>query len=443
MLRGLRGGLILATLALACATESSNPSAEPASATRVESGPSLLIRGATVMTAAGPTLANADVLVRGGKVEAVGAGLAAPPDAELVDARGRTVTPGLIDPHSHLGVYSMPASISTRDGNEMTGPFKPEIRAEEAFWPQDPAIEAALAGGVTAIHVLPGSGNLVGGQGVTLRLVRAKGAREMRMPGAPTTMKLACGENPMRYYGLAKGAEPMTRMGEVAMLRQRFENARAYKPAPDKPRDFALEALAGVLSGEILAQNHCYRADEMLVRLDLYAEYGAKPRAFHHAVEAYKIRDALARAGVGAVVWADWGGLKMELVDAIPANAALLDAAGVRVALHSDSPYDIQHLNQEAAKARAAGRRAGLEVTREAALRWITANPAWVLGIDARVGTLEPGKDADLVLWSGDPFSVYTRADRVWIEGKPVYDRAAAGPPRSDFELGVREEPAP
>jgi imidazolonepropionase-like amidohydrolase len=260
------------------------------------------------------------------------------------------------------------------------------------------------------------------------------------MPGAPATMKLACGENPMRYYGLAKGAEPMTRMGEVAMLRQRFENARAYKPTPDKPRDFALEALAGVLSGEILAQNHCYRADEMLVRLDLYAEYGAKPRAFHHAVEAYKIRDALARAGVGAVVWADWGGLKMELVDAIPANAALLDAAGVRVALHSDSPYDIQRLNQEAAKAWAAGKRAGLEVTREAALRWITANPAWVLGIDARVGTLEPGKDADLVLWSGDPFSVYTRADRVWIEGRLAYDRAASRPPRSDFELGIERD---
>jgi imidazolonepropionase-like amidohydrolase len=229
----------------------------------------------------------------------------------------------------------------------------------------------------------------------------------------------------------------MTRMAEVAMLRQRFENARAYKPSDDKPRDFAAEALAGVLKGEILAQNHCYRADEMLVRLDLYAEFGARPRAFHHAVEAYKIRDQLARAGVGAVVWADWAGLKLELEDAIPANAALLDAAGVRVALHSDSPYDIQHLNQEAAKAMAAGRRAGLEVTREAALRWITANPAWVLGIDGRVGTLEPGKDADLVLWSGDPFSVYTRADRVWIEGRPVFDRANPGLPRSDFELGL------
>ncbi len=431
MLRGWRAALFVA--ALACA----QPPAVPPSPVVAEPGPELLIVGATVMTAAGPTLESADVWVRDGRIAGVGAGLAVPADVPRIDARGRTVTPGLIDPHSHLGVYSMPASISTRDGNEMSGPFKPEVRAEDAFWPQDPAIETALAGGVTAIHVLPGSGNLVGGQGVTLRLVPATSARAMKLDGAPTTMKLACGENPMRYYGLAKGAEPMTRMGEVAMLRQRFENARAHTAAEGKPRDFALEALAKLLKGEILAQNHCYRADEMLVRLDLYAEFGAKPRAFHHAVEAYKIRDELARAGVGAVVWADWAGLKLELFDAIPANAALLDAAGVRVALHSDSPYDIQHLNQEAAKARAAGLRAGLDVSREAALRWITANPAWVLGVEERVGTLEPGKDADLVLWSGDPFSVYTRADHVWIEGRSVYERGANAPPRSDFELGL------
>jgi imidazolonepropionase-like amidohydrolase len=448
MLRGSRGVLVSASLALACAAlpfAKDEPVAakEPAPIEKAPPAPPLLIRNAIVMTAAGPTLENADVLASGGRILAIGPGLAAPPGAEIVDARGRTVTPGIIDPHSHLGVYSMPASISTRDGNEMTGPFKPEVRAEDAFWPQDPAIETALAGGVTAIHVLPGSGNLVGGQGVTLRLVPALGARAMKLDGAPTTMKLACGENPMRYYGMAKGTEPMTRMGEVAMLRQRFENARVHAPADGKPRDFALEALAKLLKGDILAQNHCYRADEMLVRLDLYAEFGAKPRAFHHAVEAYKVRGELARAGVGAVVWADWAGLKLELFDAIPANAALLDAAGVRVALHSDSPYEIQHLNQEAAKARAAGLRAGLPVSREAALRWITANPAWVLGVDERLGTLEPGKDADLVLWSGDPFSVYTRADQVWIEGRSVYERGAAVPPRSDFELGLDRKEAP
>ncbi len=398
----------------------------------------ILLRGATVMTAAGSTLERGDVLVENGRISAVGTALVAKPGVAVVDASGRWITPGIIDPHSHLGVYSMPATPSNADGNEMTGPFKPDLRAEHSFWPQDPAIERALAGGVTTIHVLPGSANLVGGQGVTLRLVPALSAREMRRPDAPPTMKLACGENPIRLYGQAKGAEPQTRMAEVALLRQKLENARAYKLEPGKARDFATDALAQVLRGEILVQNHCYRADEMLVRLDLFAEFGIAPRAFHHAVEAYKIRDRLAQAGVGAVVWADWGGLKMELVDAVPANAALLDEAGVRVALHSDSPYDIQRMNQEAAKAMAAGRRAGLSVEREAALRWITANPAWILGIDARVGTLEPGKDADLVIWSADPFSVYAHADQVFVAGQLVYDRENPGPPRSDFELGLR-----
>jgi imidazolonepropionase-like amidohydrolase len=442
MFRGVTSLAAIALFALGCAlwkpaapAPDSAPSA-PAMAT-LPAAPPLLLRGATVMTAAGPTLEHADVLVQDGRIAAVGAGLAAPAGAEVVDASGRFVTPGLIDPHSHLGVYAVPASISTADGNEMTGPFKPEIRAEDAFWPQDPAIESALAGGVTTIHVLPGSANLVGGQGVTLRLVRALSAREMRMPDAPPTMKLACGENPMRTYG-AKSAEPQTRMAEVAMLRQKLENARAHRVKPDEAHDFANEALAGVLRGEILVQNHCYRADEMLVRLELFREFGAAPRAFHHAVEAYKIRDRLAQANVGAVVWADWSGLKLELLDAVPANAALLDQAGVRVALHSDSPYDIQRLNQEAAKAMTAGRRSGVPVAREAALRWITANPAWILGIDSRVGTLEPGKDADLVVWSGDPFSVYAHAEQVYIAGRREFDRAHPGPPRSDFELGLR-----
>ncbi len=445
MFRGVMTTM-LACAALGCAVLAKQPAQQPAPAAQAQTpaaapAPPLLLRGASVMTAAGPTLERADVWVENGRIRAVGSDLPAPANATVLDVTGRFVTPGIIDPHSHLGVYAVPATTSTADGNEMTGPFKPDIRAEDSFWPQDPAIEAALSGGVTTIHVLPGSANLVGGQGVTLRLVPALSAREMRMPDAPPTMKMACGENPMRIYGATKGAEPQTRMAEVALLRQKLENARAYKQEAGKARDNAVDALARVLRGEILVQNHCYRADEMLVRLDLFGEFETAPRAFHHAVEAYKIRHQLARAGVGAVVWADWGGMKMELVDAVPANAALLEQAGVRVALHSDSPYDIQRLNQEAAKAMSAGRRAGIAVEREAALRWITANPAWILGIDARTGTLEPGKDADLVVWSGDPFSVYTHAERVLIEGRTVYDRSQKGPPRSDFELGLRGAP--
>lgn len=390
------------------------------------------------MTAAGPTLPRADVLVRGGKIAAVGTDLEAPADVEVIDASGRWITPGLIDPHSHIGVAPAPGVPSLYDVNERTGPFQPEVRAAEGFWPQDPTIERALAGGVTTIHVLPGSANLVGGQGVTLRLVPGLSAEAMRFRGAPTTMKMACGENPKRVYGRG-GKAPGTRMAEVAMLRQQLEEARAYKREPDKARDYGKEALAGVLRGEILIQNHCYRADEMLLRLDLFAEFGIAPRAFHHAVESYKIADRLAAAGVAAVVWADWWGSKIELLDAVPAGAALLDAQGAIVSLHSDSGMDVQHLNLEAAKAWAAGQRAGLDVDRDRAIRWITANPAWVLGISDRVGTLEAGKDADLVVWSGDPFSIYTHADLVLIEGVSRFDRLRPPrAPRSDFELGIR-----
>jgi imidazolonepropionase-like amidohydrolase len=393
------------------------------------------------MTAAGPTLPRGDVLIRGSKITAIGTNLRAPADAEIIDARGRWITPGLIDPHSHIGVYPVPHVAALSDGNERTGPFKPEVRAEDSFWPQDPTIERALAGGVTTIHVLPGSANLVGGQGVTLRLVPGLAASEMRFPDAPTTMKMACGENPKRMYGSLQ-KEPATRMAEVAMLRQQLEMARAYKPESDEALDYGKDALARVLSGEILIQNHCYRADEMLLRLALFGEFGIAPRAFHHAVEAYKIGDQLAVADVAAVVWADWWGSKLELLDAVPANAALLDARGVRVSLHSDSERDVQHLNREAAKAWAAGRRAGLDLDRDRAIRWITANPAWVLGISDRVGTLEPGKEADLVIWSEDPFSVYSRADLVLIGGVPRYERARTDElPLSDFELGIRDKP--
>jgi imidazolonepropionase-like amidohydrolase len=428
----------------ACAQRAVPPApaaADAAPPSPMAAGAALLIRGARVMTAAGPTLEAADVLVRGGRIEAVGAGLEAPADAERIQAQGRWVTPGLIDPHSHLGVYAVPGVPAHDDGNEASDPFTPEVRAEDAFWPQDPAIERALAGGVTTIHALPGSANLIGGQGVTLRLVRALSAREMRFPGAPPSLKLACGENPKRVHGRERKAKPQTRMGEVAMLRQELARARAHKPEAGKAPEHGREALAAALRGEILIQNHCYRADEMLLRLELFGEFGARPRAFHHAVEAYKIARSLAEAQVGAVVWADWWGNKIELWDAVPAGAALLDAAGVRVALHSDSPVDIQHLNQEAAKALAAGRRAGLDVDRDDAIRWITANPAWILGIDAQVGTLEPGKEADLVIWSGDPFSVYSRAERVLIAGATVYERGRQAEPRSDFELGLERSP--
>jgi imidazolonepropionase-like amidohydrolase len=211
---------------------------------------------------------------------------------------------------------------------------------------------------------------------------------------------------------------------------------------PDDPpelpaRDYGLETLADVLDGRILVHNHCYRADEMHLVLDLAKEFGFKVRSFHHAVEAYKLADRLAAEGVAASTWVDWWGFKMEAFDGLPQNVALLQRAGARAIMHSDSATEIRRLNQEAGKARAAGRRFGLDSTDDEVLRWVTANPAWALGIEKEVGTLEQGKRADVAVWNGNPFSVYTLAQQVLVDGELVYDRAKKDPPLSDFELGL------
>ena len=348
-------------------------------------------------------------------------------------------------------MYAAPATEAESDGNEMTNPVTAEVWAEHSFWPQDPQIPLAIAGGVTTIQVLPGSGNLIGGRSAVLKLIPARTVQEMKFPGARYGLKVACGENPKRIYGQRNQA-PSTRMGNMAGYRMAFSAAEAYRRKWDAwnaehkgdppERNLRLETLADVLRGKIYVQNHCYRADEMAQMLDLAREFGFKIRAFHHAIEAYKVADLLAQAGTAAVVWADWYGFKEEAMDGIEQNAALLQQAGARTTLHSDDPGGIQRLNQEAAKAMYAGQHAGIAVTRDQALRWITANPAWVLGIDSIAGTLEPGKMADVVLWSGDPFSVYTKALRVYNDGWLVYDRDdPAHQPRSDFELD--QVPAP
>jgi imidazolonepropionase-like amidohydrolase len=346
-------------------------------------------------------------------------------------------------------VYAAPGTFGEDDGNEATNPVTAEVWAEHSFWPQDPQIPLAIAGGITTIEALPGSANLIGGRSAILKLVPARTVQEMKFPGARYGLKMACGENPKRVYH-TRG--PSTRMGNMAGYRDAFSQAEAYRRRWDKwnkdhqgdppDRNLRLESLAAVLRGDMYVQNHCYRADEMADMIDLGREFGFKIRAFHHAVEAYKIRDLLAQAGTGASVWADWWGFKEEAMDGIKENAALLEQAGVRLNIHSDSPSGIQRLNQEAAKAMYAGIHAGIPITRDQALRWITANPAWLLGLDSIVGTLEPGKMADVVIWSGDPFSVYSKAVQVYNEGWLVYDRGERGhQPRTDFELG--QVPAP
>ena len=413
--------------------------------------PPVVIRNATIMTAAGQEIPHGSILLRDGKIVAVGPAVTAPPDAIKVDGTGKYVTPGIIDVHSHLGVYAAPATDAESDGNELTGPVTAEVWAEHSFWPQDPQIALAIAGGVTTIQALPGSGNLIGGRSAVLKLVPARTVQAMKFPGAHYGLKMACGENPKRVYG-RRNQFPSTRMGNMAGYRGAFIQAEEYRRKWDKwnqdhkgdppDRNLRLESLAEVLRGNIYVQNHCYRADEMAQMLDLAREFGFKIRAFHHAVEAYKVADLLAQAGTAAVVWADWYGFKEEAMDGIQQNAALLQQAQARITLHSDDPGGIQRLNQEVAKAMYDGQRAGIAVSRDQALRWITANPAWVLGLDSVVGTLEPGKMADVVLWSGDPFSVYTKAVQVYNDGWLVYDRNdPAHQPRSDFELG--QEPRP
>ena len=406
--------------------------------------PPVLITDATVLTGTGTRLDAADVLLRDGRIVAVGQGLQAPAGATVIDGSGKWVTPGLIDVHSHLGVYPSPGTSSHSDGNEMTAPVTANVWAEHSVWPQDPGFAAALAGGVTALQILPGSANLVGGRGVTLKNVPAHTYQAMKFPGAPWGLKMACGENPKRVYGERGG--PATRMGNVAGYRAAFIDAAEYrrKQTEDSDgdsagkRDLKLETLAGAMAGEIMVHIHCYRADEMATMLDLADEFGFKVAAFHHGVEAYKLADRLAEEGVCGALWADWWGFKMEAFDGIQENIALVDRPpGGCAIVHSDSAEGIQRLNQEAAKVMANAARAGMSIAPERAIQWITANPAKSMGILDATGTLEAGKMADVVLWSGNPFSVYAQAEQVYVDGARVYDRDdPARQPRSDFMLG-------
>ncbi len=414
----------------------------------------VLITNATVLTATGERIERGSVLMRDGKIAAVGASVEAPAGAAVVDGSGKWVTPGIIDAHSHLGVYASPGVDANSDGNEATDPDTAEVWAEHSVWPQDPQFPLALAtGGVTTMQILPGSANLFGGRSVTVKNLPARGVYGMKFPGAPYGLKMACGENPKRVYG-SKGRAPSTRMGNVAGYREAWIKARKYRADwaeyerkrkagedADAPnRDLQLETLAGVLSGDILVQNHCYRADEMLTMIDIAKEFGYKVTAFHHAVEAYKIADVLAANDICADVWADWWGFKMEAFDGIRENAALLQKAGACVVIHSDSAEGIQRLNQEAAKAMAAGNRMGMNLREEDVIRWLTINPAKSIGVDKQTGSLEPGKMADVVVWSGSPFSVYSRPDKVYIDGALVFDRDdPSHQPKTDFELGIRD----
>ncbi len=406
----------------------------------------VLIRGATVLTGTGEKLLNTDLLLKEGKIAAIGDNLKAPKKGLVVEGAGKWVTPGIIDVHSHLGDYPAPSIESSQDGNEMTSPNTAQVWAEHSVWTQDAQFALALAGGVTTLQILPGSANLFGGRGITLKNVPGRSVQDMKFPGAPYGLKMACGENPKRVYG-GKGSLPSTRMGNVAGYRQAWIDAAAYKEkwenyhinggdAPD--RDLQMETLAGVLNGDILVHNHCYRGEEMAIMMDIAREFDFQISTFHHAVEAYKVADLLAKNNVCAAMWADWWGFKHEAFDMTEANIAIVDQAKACAMIHSDSAVGIQHLNEETAKAMVAGQRAGFEIQPRHAVTWMTRNPARALGIDDVTGTLEKGKMADVVVWSSNPFSVYAKAEQVFIDGVLMYDRNnPARQPHSDFELGI------
>jgi imidazolonepropionase-like amidohydrolase len=404
-----------------------------------------LIRGAAVLDGAGAELANADVLMRDGRIVSVGANLEAGEGVTVIDGRGKFVTPGIIDVHSHLGVYPSPGIDATSDGNEATQPNTAEVWAEHSVWPQDPGFGRAVAGGITTLHILPGSANLFGGRGVTLRpVLGARTVQEMKFPDAPQSLKMACGENPSRVYG-GRNSSPATGMGNVAGYRAAFAEAERYNrrvqahengdgEAPD--RNLELETLAGVLNGDILLQWHCYRADEMANAIEVAHEFGFQIATFHHAVESYKIADILAEEEICSAMWADWWGFKIEAYDSIRENISFVHAAGACAIVHSDSEVGIQRLNQEAAKALSDGRRAGLNISRGEAWTWLSRNPARALGIEDETGVLASGMRADVVVWSGDPLSSYAVAERVFMDGALVYERGQGQEHFSDFELG-------
>jgi len=419
-----------------------------------------VIENAVLLDGRGGRIDNGAIYFADGEIVAVGASVDAPAEAKVIDAEGKWVTPGIIDVHSHLGVYPSPRAEAHADGNEATSPNTAEVWAEHSVWPKDPGFVRAMAGGVTALQILPGSANLFGGRSITLKPIPARTVQAMKFPDAPYGLKMACGENPKRVYG-SRNQAPSTRMGNFAGYRQAWIKAQEYKrkwdqyekklaetgngenggadgETPEPPsRDLTMETLKGVLEGDILVHMHCYRGDEMAQVIDMSQEFGYHIGSFHHAVEAYKIGDKLAENDTCAAMWADWWGFKLEAYDGIRENIPLVHEAGACAIVHSDSEIGIQRLNQEAAKALSDARRAGLEISKAEAWTWLSYNAAKSIGIAEETGSLEDGKNADIVVWDGDPFSSYTKAEKVFIDGARVWDRTdAERQPITDFELG-------
>jgi len=400
----------------------------------------VVIKNATVMTVTHGNIKNGAVYIKDGKIAAVGENVNAPASATVIDAGGKYLTPGIVDSHSHIALDD--------DVNEATSPITPQMMMKDAFNYQDKAIYRALAGGVTTSLLLHGSANMIGGQAVVIKHKYGASRDEMLFPNAPQSIKFASGENPKRVYG-GREQMPSTRMGNFAVQREALVQAQDYmrewdnynekvkrgdkdaKDASPPKHDLKLEALADVLRGKLMVQIHIYRADEMLTEIAMAKEFGYKIRAFHHALEAYKVADQLAASNIAIATFSDWWGYKQEAWDAIPWNAVMSIRKGVRVAIKSDSEDYTRRLNQEAAKTIRYG-----GATEEEALKMITLNPAWIVGVDDRVGSIDVGKDADLVIWDGYPLSSYGVPEKVLIDGDVYFDRSQPGLGTTHYKEG-------
>jgi imidazolonepropionase-like amidohydrolase len=400
-------------------------------------GHDILIKNAIVMTVTHGNITNGSIYIKDGKIAAVGGTVNAPASATVIDAGGKYLTPGIVDSHSHIALDD--------DVNEATNPITPHMMMKDAFDYQDKAIYRALAGGVTTSLLLHGSANMIGGQAVVIKHKYGAARDEMLFPNAPRSIKFASGENPKRVYG-SRDQLPSTRMGNFAVQREALVQAQDYmrewdnynekvkrgdKDAAPPKHDLKLEALADVLRGKIMVQIHIYRADEMLTEIAMAKEFGYKIRAFHHALEAYKVADQIAANNIAIATFSDWWGFKQEAWDAIPWNATMSMRKGVRVAIKSDSEDYNRRLNQEAAKTMRYG-----GATEEEALKMITLNPAWIVGVDDRVGSIDVGKDADLVIWEGYPLSSYGVPEKVLIDGDVYFDRSLPGLGTTHYKEG-------
>jgi len=389
----------------------------------------MLIKNATVITITGDNLENTDIWIRDGIIREIGGNLSATEHAEVIDATGKYVLPGIIDAHSHL---------NSIDVNEATNPVTAEVTMYESIDPNSISIYRALAGGVTTINLMHGSANVIGGRNATLKLRYGQNQNEMKFQEAPQTIKFALGENPTRIHGQGNGIQPRTRMGVAQIIRDQFDAAIDYRrnrenyleekqqydrrPRGNPPvpvaKNLRLEVLADIIEGNILVHTHSYRADEIVMLNRVFSDYGIKNYTLQHANEAFKVAPELAKNKAYASVFADWWSYKFEVYYSTAYNASILNSNGVLTSINSDSGELIRHLNHEAAKTMRYG-----QTSENDALRMITINPATQLGIEDKVGSIEVGKHADLGIWSEHPLSIYSINEMTIIDGVIYFNR--------------------